>query len=532
MSVRSPQRLFVALISLSTVLCGACATTSAPTPTPGNQTLIVDENFNYDDLDPALGVYSTANIVNKSVYDTLTIVNPKDLSKPYPSLATSFTVSPDAKTTTFTLRQGVKFASGNPLTSADVVWSLTRLTVVGQQSGQNYVMQDPGGNDMGVMASDPYTVVIHSQAPDPAVAMQMTMMNAAIIDSVLAQQHGATNTSKNNAEDFFNSTSAGSGPYVIQSVDRTSQIILQANTNYWGAKPAYSKVIMRNAPTATQRFDVQDGQAQLAIDISSQDAASLNASAVNVTTAPSADQLYLILNARPSVLPWVGDQNFRDAVRYALDYQGLVALAGKGTAQGTGFIPNGILGSLPSSSVPQRDLARARAALAQVGAVNPTFTLEYPTDVSLDGRALEPFATKIQSDLKDVGITVNLLGEPQAIWGARFQAGKVQSRIGYNNGDFPDPDAFVPINAVVPGSDTTQDNWVPGMDPSLDALTAAALAATTPADRAPAFQALEQAMNSKGYFDFILQPARTLVAAKSVHASINPFTTVDLGFVT
>jgi peptide/nickel transport system substrate-binding protein len=531
MRPRARHQLFVALASLSLVLVGAC-TTSESSSKPGNRTLIVEENFNYDDLDPALGVYSTANIVNKSVYDTLTIVNPHDLSKPYPSLATAWTVSADAKTTTFQLRRGVKFASGNPLTSADVLWSLTRLSVVGIQSGQNYVMQDPGGNDLAVTAPDPYTVLLTAQVPDPSVAMQMTMMNADILDSVLAQQHGGTNDSKNNAEDFLNTGSAGSGPYVIQFVDRTSQIVLKANPNYWGAQPAYSTVILRNAPTPTQRFDVQDGQSQIAIDISAQDAASMSGSSVTVTSAPSADQLYLILNADPSVLPWAGDQNFRDAVRYALDYQGLVSLAGNGTVQGTGFIPNGILGSLPVSAAIKQDQALARADLAKVRPANPSFTLEYPTDVSLDGRALAPFAAKVQSDLKDVGITVTLLGEPQAIWGARFQAGKVQSRLGYNNGDYPDPGAFVPINAVVPGSDPAQDNWVQGMDPALDALTAAALAATTTAERGSAYQALETAMNSKGYFDFILQPARTLVTAKSVHATVNPFTTVDFGLVT
>ena len=526
MRLGSYHRPLVVVVLLAVMVCVAC---NQGTPAKANQTLVIDENFNYDDLDPALGVFPTANIVNKSVYDNLMIVNPHDLSKPYPSLATSFTVSADAKTTTFLLRQGVKFASGNPLTSADVVWSLTRLATLGLQSGQNYVMQDSGGNDLAVTAPDPYTVVITSRVPDPAVPLQMTMMNAGILDSVLVQQHGGTNTAKDKADDFLNSSSAGSGPYMLSQVDRTSEIVLKANPNYWGTKPAYSTVILRNAPTATQRFDIQDGQAQLVFDISSQTASSLTAS---VISAPSADQLYLILNANPKVLPWVGDQNFRDAVRYGLDYQGLLGLAGKGAVQGTGFIPNGILGSLPAADAPHRDLTRAQMALAKVGASNPTFTLEFPSDVSLDGLSIAPFAAKVQGDLKEVGITVNLLGEPQAIWAARFNAGKVQARMGYNNGDYPDPAAFAPINAVIPGSDAAADNWVQGMDPALDSLTTAALAATTAADRATAYQALVKAMDDKAYFDWILQPARTLVAGKSVHATINPFTTVDLGSIT
>ena len=527
MTAASPWRRLLVLVSLPVILCGACGPSSSAQPKAGNQTLIVDQNFSYDDLDPALGALTTSIVVDKSVYDTLMTINPHDLSKPYPALATSFTVSPDAKTITFQLRHGVKFASGNPLTSADVVWSLTRLSVVGVRSGQSYPM-----SGLTATAPDPYTVVFTSTAPNPAVPITMTVMNTGILDSVLVQQHGGTNNAKDNAEDFLNSNSAGSGPYVIQSVDRTSQIVLKANPNYWGPKPAYSTVILRNAPPATQALDVQDGQAQLALDIPSEAAASIHSSAVNVISGPSSDQLYLIMNASPSVLPWAGDQNFRDAVRYGLDYQGLVALAGKGAMQMTGFIPAGLLGSLPAADAPHRDVTRAQGALAKVGAANPTITLEYATDSSLDGLTFAPFATKIQSDLKEVGITVNLQGEPHAISDARFAAGKIQVYLAFNNADYPDVADFTNFDLVVPGGDAESDHWVQGMDPAIDALTAAALGATQAADRGAAYQALERAMNDKAYFDFILQPGRNLIGAKSVHATVNPFTYVDLGSVT
>ena len=529
MKPRARNRSLMAVACLAILVCGACAGgQSSPQGKTGPQTLIVDHNFQYDDLDPAVGgVVPTAIIIDKSVYDTLTVVNPRDLSKPYPSLATSFSVSPDAKATTFHLRHGVKFASGNPLTSADVVWSLTRLDKFGSIGGQGWPMAG-----LTASALDPYTVVITSATPNPAVAMTMTIMNAGILDSVLVKQHGGTDDPHDKAEAFLNSGSAGSGPYQIESVDRTSQIVLKANPNYWGPKPVYSTVIVRNAPPATERFDVQDGQAQVAIDISSQDAASMSSSAVNVSSVPSSDQFYMIVTASPSVLPHADDQNFRDAIRYGLDYQGLVALAGKGAVQATGFIPNGLVGALPLSQAPHLDLARARADLALVGANIPTIKLEYPTDRVFDGLSMTPFATKIQSDLKAVGITVNLEAEPQAVYDERFNAGDVQMSIYSNSADYPDATDFNGFYLVGSGSDTTSDHWLPGMDPSIDDLTTAALAATTPADRNSAYQALETAMNSKAYFDWILQPGKTIVSAKSVHATENPFTYVDFGSIT
>src|SRR5487761_963736 len=496
MKPRARKRPLMAVACLAILVCGACGGQSSPPGKTGPQTLIVDHNFQYDDLDPAVGgVVPTAIIIDKSVYDTIMVVNPRDLSKPYPSLATSFSVSPDAKTTTFYLRHGVKFASGNPLTSADVVWSLTRLATFGSISGQGWPMAG-----LTASAPDPFTVVITSAQPNPAVAMTMTVMNAGILDSVLVQAHGGTDNPKDKAENFLNSASAGSGPYMIQSVDRTSQIVLKANPNYWGPKPVYSTVILRNAPSATQRFDIQDGQAQVALDISSQDASTLNTSVVNVSSAPSSDQFYLVVNASPAVLPHADDQNFRDAVRYGLDYQGLVALAGKGAVQATGFIPDGLVGALPLSQAPHLDLARARADLALVGANIPTIKLEYPTDRVFDGLSMTPFATKIQSDLKEVGITVNLVAEPDTVYDARFQAGKVQMFIYSNSADYPDPTDFTGFYLVGNGaSDPAADHWLPGMDPVIDTLTTAALNATTPADRNAAYQALETAMNDKAY---------------------------------
>ena len=68
--------------------------------------------------DNAYGIYA--------VYNKLVDLDPKEL-KPIPALAESWTVSPDGKTWTFKLHQGVKFSDGRPMTSKDVVYSFRRL---------------------------------------------------------------------------------------------------------------------------------------------------------------------------------------------------------------------------------------------------------------------------------------------------------------------------------------------------------------------------------------------------------------------
>ena len=520
----SLKRWRATLIPLTLMISMACSTQSAQPAV--NKTLVVEVNFAlYDSIDPARGVSPLSPFVDKNVYDTLLIAKPSDLSKPYPSLATSFTESADGQTFTFTLRHGVVFASGNPMTSADVVWSLTRLS--GLQSRGAVVMQG-----LTASATDPYTVVVTSDTPNPAVPIELTQHSASVLDSKLVQQHGGTEDTKDQADDYLNSASAGSGPYMIESVNRTSQIVFKANSRYWGAAPAYSTVILRNVPEATQRLDIQDGQAQLAVDVTPQDAASMNSAVVNIASGAALDQLQVAMNASPAVSALTSNQDFRNAVRYGLDYQGLVALAGKGAIQSTGFIPVGILGSLPPSQATQRNLTLAKADLAKVGVQNPTIDMGYFSDATLGGLLLAPMAAKIQSDLKEVGITVNLAPAPFSVLLPKEIARTQTMWIRTIPADYPDATDWIPDVPGPSGNLAKWQNWVQGSDPSLDALVSKATTATVPAERGPAYQALVTATNDQAYSIYAVELGRVLVSAKSVHATLNPFDNVDLALVT
>ena len=515
------RRVVTVMLTLVVVLVAACSNSAAPTT---SKQLIVDKDFGtYDSLDPARGSVVVPIMVDKSVYDTLMRINPLDLSKPYPDLATSFSASADGKTFTFTLRHGVKFASGNPLTADDVLFSLARVSGI---AGLGAGSVPP----LTATAPDPFTVVITRPVSDPALPVEMTVFNASILDSKLVKENGGTTDKTDQAENFLNGPNlAGSGPYMITSVDRTSQIILSANPLYWGPQPKYSKIILHNAPPATQSLDVQDGQAQIAVDILPTQATNLNSS-VNVIAAPTSDAVNLWMNIDPKVSSLSSNQDFRNAVRLGLDYQGILALEGKGAVEGTGFLPQGFLGALPASEAPQRDLVQAKADLAKVGVANPTITLEYPTDFIVDGVQPATVVTKIQSDLKEVGITVKLSGKPSAVDISEAVHGKYAMWFCPNSADYPDPSDFgisVPGGLVASGFGNTT-----GVNPDLDALVTAAQSAIQPSDRETAYQALARAINAKGYTTMLFQPSRVLVTAKSVQATINPFTYIDFASIT
>src|SRR5690242_14870577 len=110
-----------ATLLLSSVPHASAQTASAADP----KTLIVGAAFDIKSLDPGRGFEQIGGMVHKATYNTLVTLDEHDISKVVPDLAESWDISPDAKTFTIHLRQGVKFQnSGNTMTSADVKWSI------------------------------------------------------------------------------------------------------------------------------------------------------------------------------------------------------------------------------------------------------------------------------------------------------------------------------------------------------------------------------------------------------------------------
>src|SRR6266849_4758843 len=110
---------FGAALLLASVPAAGAAPVAQTAADP--KTLVVGAAFDIKSLDPARGFEQIGGMVHKATYDTLVTLDDNDVSKIVPDLAQSWDISPDAKTFTFNLRQGVKFhTSGNVLTSTDV----------------------------------------------------------------------------------------------------------------------------------------------------------------------------------------------------------------------------------------------------------------------------------------------------------------------------------------------------------------------------------------------------------------------------
>jgi peptide/nickel transport system substrate-binding protein len=516
----------VAVLAASVAAYGA---TSAHSSGSAGGTLVVDRSFEIKTSDPQRAFEPTAAIVDRGIYDTLLTYKGSDVAHPVPQLAQSYTASKDAKTFVFTLRKDVHFADGTPLTSTDVVFSFRRL--INLKGNPSFLL---GG--VTVSARGKYGVVLKSATPNTALPAILANTSLGIVNSKLVRQHGGTDAANaataDKAEKWLNSPAsagAGSGPYVLKQYSVTSQIVLGPNTHYWGRNKAkWTTVVIRNMIAATQLINIQRGSHEVAIDLSSEQAQSIKGnSKLKVVLTPSTWVFWLFANNDSSLSSITPNKHFQTGVRYALDYRSIVDVAGPGAIQAPGIIPNMFLGSLPQSDRINQNVAKAKTELASSGVGNTKLTLEFPSDLTINGVPFTTLAQKVQANLQAVGLNVELSGAPVGTWLQKYRDGKMAFGLSLWGPDYPDPADYL---AFLPGQLVGQRvGWQKGDDPALEALGAKALVTTDAKGRTTLYRQIQQKLNTDGPFFPLIQPTQVFVATNDLtSAAFNPEYQIDV----
>ena len=121
----------VVALSIGLAACGSSGSSgSSSSSSSASSSLVVETSFVLKTLDPGRMFEPTGLMIDHTIYDTLLTYKGSDVTTPVPDLATSYTASADAKTFTFTLRKGVKFANGDPVTASD----LDQIAVAGRRA--------------------------------------------------------------------------------------------------------------------------------------------------------------------------------------------------------------------------------------------------------------------------------------------------------------------------------------------------------------------------------------------------------------
>jgi peptide/nickel transport system substrate-binding protein len=203
--------------------------------------------------DPAVYYAGQGLILQDNMYDGLVQYAPGTADRQIaPDLASSWTVSPDNKTFTFTLRQGVVFHDGTPFNSAAVSPSFARDSAV--NGGPAYMAQ----------------AVASIQAPDPnTVVITLPSSNSVFLD-YLASAYGprmyspaglAAHAGTDHDQTYLQTHDLGSGPYTLTKAQIGVAYQMQAFPQYWGKQPFYTTI---NLPVIddfnTQELEFENGQ--------------------------------------------------------------------------------------------------------------------------------------------------------------------------------------------------------------------------------------------------------------------------------
>ena len=380
------------------------SSSSAAAPVTSSGTVVVDTAFQLKTADPGRMFEPTGLLIDHAMYATLLTFDGDNVKKPVPDLAESYTASPDGKVYTFKLRKDAVFSDGTPVTSADVVFSLNR--VANLKGNPSFLMAG-----ITVSAPDASTVVLTSAAPNPAIPFIVPNSALGILNSKAVKAEGGSDAvgadTSDKAEAALNAKSEGAGPYVLDSYSTTTQVVMTANPKYWGTKPKYEKIIVRNVQANVQKLNVLKGQSQIAVDLSPAQAEGLD-STVQTISGASPNVFFLFTNNSAAISKVTSNPDFQEAVRYGVDYDSLVSLAGTGAVQANGIIPTMFLGSLRGRHRYQARRGQGEGCEAKSGLTNPTVALSYPSDIQVNGLNFGDLAAKVQANLADVGITVNL----------------------------------------------------------------------------------------------------------------------------
>jgi len=524
------RRLVTGILVCVVLAAGGMVTGSLAASYGPQQTVVIAFDISSSvSLDPQLAYEVSSTIADQQMYSNLVTFR-GSLTHPRPEVAQSWDVSQDARTYTFHLKRGIVFSSGNPLTADDVLYTFQRVVNLAKDPASWLITQmgiDDQSVASAVRAPDPYTVVITLPKPFSPGAFLSIMANpvAGIVDSktVRAQVKDNDWGSK-----WLDDHSAGSGPFQLVTWERQVKIELVTNPRYnLGPASSIKRIVWPNITENTlQREMLGRGDADIAWDLSaSQIAAVKGDPRFYVVQTPDLALEYLGMDVKN--VPAFGKAEVRRAVKYAIDYDGIIRdmLTGNGTPL-QGVIPKGLFGYDPVLPF-KRDTARARSLLQEAGFGNG-FTAELlaSTGTAAGGISAGDLAAKIKNDLAGVGITANVrqLASSELLKAYRGQQSQMVLLGWYV--DYPDPDDF-----AKPFGDYTQKSLAWRLqyynDPLVKLVGQAAGLQNTP-ERAGLYTKVNETMAQDGPFAVLYQPVLSLAVSKRIqHLSFDPVNFID-----
>ncbi|MBP0482204.1 ABC transporter substrate-binding protein [Sagittula salina] len=413
-----------------------------------------------------------------------------------PRLATSWEQVNDT-TVRFTLRQGVKFHSGNEMTAEDFAWTFERI----RNSDDFKGIFTPFS---GLEVVDDYTIDLKTTAPYPLVLHTATYLFA--MDS--AFYTGQTEDGKDKAEivkhgdSFASRNMSGTGPFTVTAREQGVKVEFERFDGYWDTESDGNVdhiVLTPIKEDPTRVAALLSGDVDFIAPVPPTDLQRIeDAEGVDLITMPGTRVITFQMNE--DRVEAFKDPKVRQAIDFAVNNTGIVdrIMRGFGTVAAQAS-PAGYAGHIDDLA-PRYDVARAKELMAEAGyAEGFSITMMAPNNRYVND---DKIAQAVASMLSQINITVDLQTLPKAqYWPAFDERAADMMMIGWHS-DTEDSANFHQFLTACPDADTGNGQYNSGnyCNEKADELMKAANNEVDPAKRTAMLQELEQILYDEAAF--------------------------------
>ncbi len=460
-------------------------------------------------LDPIKTVYGPDIVAQGTMFARLRRAD-ADRKNLFPALAESWDVSDDGKTYTFHLREA-KFSDGSPITAEDVAFSYTRMR---WQKDSAYAA--PFQPLDKTEATGPMTVVMHLKEKFTPLLSLVEIWSSGIVPKAAVQKLG---------DDKYAVQPVSSGPFRLVEWRKGDRLILEKNPHYFrDGMPYLDGLEFIYVPDDNTRVSMlQAGEIDVCMDTPYPLFQGLAGQGFQAAAEPSSIIQELLINH--SAEPF-SDIKVRQAASYGIDRKAICDAVTLGIAQPASSLMAPVLDYF-NTDIPviTRDVAKAKALLAEAGKPSVSFEIVLATGVAADERA----AVLIQSQLAEVGFTVNIAKVDSTEAWNRLVDGKYQATLNWWYNETRDPDNA--LRWAIWGDGDNKSYYTRYNNPKVNQLLdQGAATADGDARKAIYFEAQKIAFEEVAQIGLYYQPYHHVYSAKVHGLKQNPgyqYSTID-----
>jgi oligopeptide transport system substrate-binding protein len=446
------------LLVLAGVLLVSCVRREPPAD------LVIINGTEPESLDPHIVTGIAEMRITKALFDGLTKLDPRNAS-PIPALAERWDISPDGRVYTFHLRTNAVWSTGEPITTADVLWSWMRAlspATAGDYAGQLFYIKgaedwyngnihDP--NQVGIQALDPHTFRVELNSPLAFFLDLCAFPTLAVVPRHTIEQYG---------DRWLHADPLPtSGAFLLSAWRVNDKVRLLRNPRYWDEANTASDIIDM-LPTGSPNTALNLYETGVADIVWDKDL--VPAELIDVLKERpdfhAFDYLGTYFYRFNVTKPPYDDARVRQAFAMATDKPRLISKLTKGAEKpAPHFVPNGVANYEPPHGLPY-DPEQARRLLAEAGFPEgkgfPRTTYTFFSAASGGAKMQGKIAVELQQMWRDaLGVTVELRQIERKVFYSS------QSRLDYDIsasswiGDYNDANTFLDLFMSASGNNRT-----------------------------------------------------------------------------